>query len=431
MNKIAKVAVAGAVAMVLASAMSGNLLPGYVAIAAADDAKPDAKPQVSAAAGKDLQEAQKDMQAQKWDDMLVALDKVKNNPKKNDYDEYVMNEFYVTAYANKKQLAQAAGPLEFLINSKFIPPDEQKKRIVALAGLYYQLQNYDKAIEYGNRAIKDGSASEQTPVLVAQSYYLKNDFKDTEQFVHGLVDDQIKAGQAPANDLLQLGLSSSVKLNDAAGESHWLELLVTYHPTAEYWQDLLDGLFRTKMTDRQLLQVYRLSADVGALKRGSDYAEMAQLALDAGSPGEAVAVLNKGFADNAFTDQADKNRNQHLLDSAKKQAALDQPTLAKTEADAGAAAGGDRLVGVGIGYFGYGDYDKAAKDISAGLAKGATKDPEDARLLLGIAQFKAGSKDDAVKTFKAVQGDPTLVRVASLWALHVKAPPPGPAATAS
>jgi tetratricopeptide (TPR) repeat protein len=423
-NKVAKVAVAGAVAMVLGSTMSGRLLPGYVTAAAADDAKPadTAKPQVSAAAGKDLQEAQKDMQAQKWDDMLVVLEKVKNNPKKNDYDEHVMNEFYVTAYANKKQLQEATGPLEFLITSKFTPPDELKKRVVQAAFLYYQLQNYDKAVEYGNRAIKEGYATDQVQLVVAQSYYLKNDYKNTGTFVHGLVDDQIKAGMTPTDEILQLGLSSAVKQNDEAGESHWLELLVTYHPKSEYWQNLLDGLFRTKMTDRQLLQVYRLSADVGALRHGTDYAEMAQLALDAGSPGEAVSVLTKGFADNAFTDAADKNRNQHLLDTAKKQAAADEPTLAKSEADATAAAGGDKLVGVGIGYFGYGEFDKAAKDIAAGLAKGAAKDAEDARLLLGIAQFKAGSKDEAIKTFNSVKGDAIQQRLAALWALHVKAP---------
>ena len=423
-NKVAKVAVVGAVAMVLASTMSGRLLPGYVAAAAADDAKPadTAKPQVSAAAGKDLQEAQKDMQAQKWDDMLVALDKVKNNPKKNEYDEHVMNEFYVTAYANKKQLQDATGPLEFLIASKYTPPDELKKRVVQAAFLYYQLQNYDKAVDYGNRAIKDGNATDQVQLVVAQSYYLKNDFKDTATFVRGLVDDQIKAGMSPTDEILQLGLSAAVKLNDEAGETHWLELLVTYHPKAEYWQNLLDGLLRTKMPDRELLQVFRLSAEVGAMKSGSDYTETAQAALDAGSPGEAVTVLTKAFADNAFTDPAEKNRNQHLLDTAKKQAAADQPTLAKAETDAMAAAGGDKLVGVGTGYFGYGEYDKAAKDIAAGLAKGDTKDPENARLLLGIAQFKAGSKDEAIKTFNSVKGDAPLQRIAALWVLHVKAP---------
>jgi TolA-binding protein len=211
-----------------------------------------------------------------------------------------------------------------------------------------------------------------------------------------------------------------VKMNDDAGQSHWLELLVAYHPKPEYWQNLLDGMFRAKLSDKQLLQVYRLAVDVNAIKRGSDYAEMAQLSLDAGSPGEAVAVLSKGFANNVFTEAADKNRNQHLLDSAKKEAATDQPGLAKNEADAASAPTGDKLVGVGTGYFGYGDYAKASKDLAAGLAKGPTKDPTDARLLLGIAQFKAGAKDDAVKTFRSVKGDPTLERLASLWSLRVR-----------
>jgi hypothetical protein len=159
---------------------------------------------------------------------------------------------------------------------------------------------------------------------------------------------------------------------------------------------------------------------VGTLKHGSDFAEMAQLALDAGSPGEAVATLNKGFAADAFTDPAEKNRNQHLLDSAKKQAASDQPTLAKSEATAGNAATGDALVGVGLGYFGYGEYDKATKDISAGLAKGTAKDASDGRLILGIAQLRTGDKDAAVKTFKSVKGDPVYERLAQLWILHTR-----------
>ncbi len=190
----------------------------------------------------------------------------------------------------------------------------------------------------------------------------------------------------------------------------------------DYWPNLMDTLYKGKLSDKQLLQVYRLSADVGVLKRGTDYAEMAQLALATGSPGEAVSVLDKGFAANAFTDQAEKNRNQHLLDSAKKQAAADEPTLAKTEADAANAATGDKLVGVGIGYFGYGDYAKASKDIAAGLAKGTTTaDATDARLLLAIAQLKGGDKDGAMKTFRSVKGDPVAQRLADLWILHAKA----------
>jgi TolA-binding protein len=197
---------------------------------------------------------------------------------------------------------------------------------------------------------------------------------------------------------------------------------VTYHPMPDYWSNLMDTLYHGKLNDKQTLEVYRLSSDVGVLKRGSDYAEMAQLALATGSPGEAVSVLNKGFATKAFAEQAEINRNTHLLDSAKKQAATDEPTLAKTEADAANSPNGDKLVGVGIGYFGYGDYAKASKDIAAGLAKGTTTaDATDARLLLAIAQLKAGDKDMAVKTFRSVKGDPVLERLADLWTLHAKA----------
>lgn len=405
-SKVAAVSCAAAVAMVLGSTLS-----------VADDAKP----QVSAAAGKDLQAAQKDMQAHKWDDMLAELDKVKSNPKKNEYDEHVMNELYLYLYASKKQYQEATGPLEKVIASKFTPASEVKQRVVMAASMFEELKNYDKALEYGNRAIKDGYGTPAMQLVVAQSYYLKNDFKDASRFIRGVADDQVKAGQTPSDEMLQLGLSSTVKLDDSAGQAHWLELLVAYHPKPEYWQNLLDGMFRAKLNDRQLLQVYRLASDVGAIKRGSDYAEMAQLSLDAGSPGEAVSVLSKGFQNNVFTEQADKNRNQHLLDSAKKEVASDQPTLPKAESDATNAPNGDKLLSVGVGYFGYGDYAKASKDLAAGLAKGPSKDATDARLTLGIAQYKAGSRDEAVRTFKAVKGDPTLERLAALWTLRVRA----------
>ena len=46
-------------------------------------------------------------------------------------------------------------------------------------------------------------------------------------------------------------------------------------------------------------------------------------------------------------------------------------------------------------------------------------EPE-ARLLLGIAQLKAGHKDEAVKAFHSVKGDAALERLANLWSLHAK-----------
>ena len=67
-----------------------------------------------------------------------------------------------------------------------------------------------------------------------------------------------------------------------------------------------------------------------------------------------------------------------------------------------------------------GEFDKAADQLSKGVSKGSLKSEADARLTLGIAQLKGGHKDEAMKTFKAVKGDPTLERLANLWTLHAK-----------
>jgi TolA-binding protein len=161
-------------------------------------------------------------------------------------------------------------------------------------------------------------------------------------------------------------------------------------------------------------------SEVDVLTRADDYTEMAQLAMEQGSPGEAQHILEKGFQKGVFADQRTKDKNQRLLDAAKKAAAADQAQLAKIETDAKNAPTGDKDVGVGLAYLGYGQYDKASDLLSQGLSKGGVKSEAEAHLLLGIAQLKAGHKEDAVKSFHAVKGDPTLERLANLWSLHAK-----------
>ncbi|MEJ0006876.1 MAG: hypothetical protein WDM77_11055 [Steroidobacteraceae bacterium] len=343
MNTIAKLAISAAAVLVL-----GSMSPAF----AADAAK---GPQVSAESGKDLATAQKASNAQKYDEALASLDKVKANPKKTEYDEFVMNQFYYNVYIAQKKLDLAQTEVELLLSSQYMLPDDKKKFTVSAAYLGYQLKDYDRTIKYGTQAVNEGYAPLQLQTVVAQAYYLKEDFKNTSSYSHGVVDAQVKAGQTPPEDLLKLGESAAVKLKDNADLARWLDLMVGYYPNPEYWQDEMDLMYQAKMTDKQVLQLYRLISEVLGLKNGSDYAEMAQLAVDSGSPGEAVTTLNNGFTANVFTDPAEKKRNQLLLDSAKKQAAADQPTLAKTEADSASAASGDRLASVGIGYFGYGD----------------------------------------------------------------------------
>ena len=413
-NSIAKRLVLG-IAAVGASAV---LLTGSPVLAA--DKEKD-KNKVSKELAPSLKAAQEALQAKKIPDAIAKLKEAEGNPKKSPYDQHIINELAGVAYAKQNNFAEASKYFEAEINDGFLDEKEVPGRIKAVAQMNYQLKNYDKAIEYGNRAIKGGFADEEMKTLVGQSYYLKGDYKGTLKFYDDIISQQIKAGQTPKDEPLQLALSACVKLNDQECTTKELERLVEYHPKPEYWQNLLYSVRSVQnLGDKNTLQVYRLMSELDVLKDPTDYTEMAQLAIEQGNPGEAQNVLEKGMQKGVFSDARQKDKNQRLLESAKKAAQSDKASLAKVEQDANASTTGDKNVGVGLAYLGYQQYDKALDQLNKGVTKGGVRNEAEARLLLGIAQLKNGKKDDAQKSFKAVKGDPNLERLAELWSLHAK-----------
>jgi tetratricopeptide (TPR) repeat protein len=407
----------------VATAVLGVAVVGATSLvpAAAADKKEENK--VSKDLAKPLKAAQDALQAKKYPEALAKLKEAESNPKKTPYDEHVINVLAGSAYARTNDYQSAEKAFEAQANDGFTDQAELPRIIKATAQINYQLKNYDKAIEFGNRAIKSGVGDEEINVIVGQSYYLKGDYKGTLKFFEPIVDSDIKSGRTPKDQSLQLIMSSCVKTDDSACTTKALEKLVTYYPKPDYWKDLLYTLQQDRtqtQSDKNTLQLYRLMSEVDVLARADDYTEMAQLAMEQGSPGEAQHILEKGFQKGVFADPRTKDKNQRLLDQAKKAAAADEASLPKIEKDADAAATGDKDVGVGLAYLGYQQYDKASDLLNKGLTKGGVKSEAEARLLLGIAQLKAGHKDDAVKSFHAVKGDPTLERLANLWSLHAR-----------
>ena len=151
--------------------------------------------------------------------------------------------------------------------------------------------------------------------LVSQAYYLKGDNRGTQRFV----ENYIKSQEKPKEAYLQLLMSACTKLDDSDCVTHTLERLVESYPKPEYWENLLNSLFQAKdQNDKSMLHLYRLALEVDVLKRPGDYTEMAQLAIEQGSPGEAERVLEKGFEKKVFVDARTQDKNKRLLASAKK-----------------------------------------------------------------------------------------------------------------
>lgn len=399
---------------ILASAL---LALGVLGLVAPQAGAQEKNPSVSRSFAKPLKAAQDAMNEKKYPEALAKLRDVQGMSGATPYDQYVTNELLYFVNAKLGDEAAATRALEANLDSPYLAPADKPARVRALAQLNYKQKNYAKAIDYGNRAIKGGFADADMITLVAQAYYLSGDNKGTRRLLEDIVGDQLKRGQKPSQNHLQLILSACLKLEDSACTTTSLERLVQYYPKPEYWQNLTYSLFQDNTnSDRQMLNIYRLANDVDTLKRPSDYMEMAQLAMEQGSPGEAQAVLEKGLAKNVFTEARDADRAKRLLETAKKQAVSDRAALPTIEKD---AKTGEAKVRLGQAYLSYGQYDKAISLIGAGIKDGGLKSADEANLLYGIALYKAGRNDEAVKAFKAVQTDPKFARLGKLWALHV------------
>jgi tetratricopeptide (TPR) repeat protein len=373
----------------------------------------------SKALAKPLQAATESFKARNYAKAIEQLRAAENIAGKTAADQHLINEMLGYACLRTGDLACAAKAYDALTTDGFSSQAQIQSDVRALVNINFQAKNYDKALEYGQRAIKDGYADEETRVLIGQAYYQKGDYKDAAKFGETHIEQLVKAGQIPKADLLNLTLSACSKLDDKGCVTRQTERLVTYYPKPEYWQGLLISLEHQATGDTNKMQVYRLMNDVDVLKDGDDYTEMGSIAMDQGAPAEAEHALERGMQKGVFAaDPRQQARAQRALDSAKKQAAQDQVGLANAEKAADAASNGQQAMTVGQAYFGYQQYDKAVAWLSKALSKGGLKNEADTRLLLGIAQLKAGHKDDAVKTFKLVKGDPTLERVANLWVLR-------------
>jgi tetratricopeptide (TPR) repeat protein len=209
-----------------------------------------------------------------------------------------------------------------------------------------------------------------------------------------------------------------VKQDDNACTSKATDRLVAAYPKQEYWQQAVDPLMRTKSSDSVLFNVYRLAQAVGTMAKPDDYFEFADLALRAGSPGEAQAALDEGKSKGVFTDAKSQERLKQMQSSVSEQVKTDQAGLDKIAKDADASKTGQKDVGLGIAYLGYKQYDKAVESFKKGLAKPGVMNVAEANLLLGIASLRAGKKEDAQTAFKSVKGDAQLERLATLWSLH-------------
>lgn len=405
----------------------GTMSTAMLFTPAAVQAAEQAKPKISKAVGVPLQAAQKAMQAKQWDAALAELKKAQAVEKRTPVEDYQIDEFTAYILFQQKKMGQAAAVYERMINSGQMPADQIDDKTKVVAQIYFQEKEYKKAAELSKKWLEKHPGQEDMSVVLGQSYYLLNDYKNAATVMSSVVGNIEKAGQVPKDNYLQLMLSAYYKQDQNSPEvASSLKKIVRYYPKPEPWENLIDIYRRkSKTSERVTLGYYRLMNDVGVLKEPGDYTEAAQLAIEAGVPGEAQQLMQKGTGDGGplkTEDKTAKGRYDRLLQAATKQATSDEASLPQQAKDAEKATQGQPDVGVGQAYLSYGKYDEAIAAIQRGIKKGGVTDVDDAQITLGIAYLRKGQKDQARQAFKAVKSDSKWADLAELWTLRSQSP---------
>jgi Tetratricopeptide repeat len=407
---------------VVALAVAAMLGGAVVGTASAQEAG-----NVSKGVAKTLKAAQDAEAAKNYDDALAKLREAQAVPDKNAYDTFVINELSMFAYAKKNDAENAAKSMEANLDSPYLAPGAKLPRLKQLMGIYYGLKDYDKAVSYGQRAQKEGDTSDETQTLIGQALYLQGKCKDLLPGLQSMVSQQEKAGKKPTEGSLQLLFQCYDKGGQNADAGKTIDTLLEYYGKSDkasgYWQNALASLDKVKDDDNGHLKlnIYRLKNEIGILKVGGSYTDMAEIALEQGNPAEAQSVLEVATAKNLFPEGLDKQRAQRLLDASKKKAVERHGELAKDERDADKDPSGDALVAVGEAYATYGEYPKAVDLMTRGVSKGNLKSADEAYLLLGVAYLRQKNTAEAERTLAKIKDGTPYDRLGKLWLMRLKA----------
>ncbi|TXI95451.1 MAG: hypothetical protein E6Q34_03015 [Burkholderiaceae bacterium] len=308
---------------------------------------------------------------------------------------------------------------EEMIDSEFMPPAEKVKYTEAIAGILFNDKKYAESLVWTKRALEFNKDNVLMQDLLARNYYLQDDFPNTITEVKKQIDGDIAAKRVPSVDRLRILHGAYAKTKNLEGVTAALELLVTYHANREYWADLLYRLPNNKsFSDRLRLDWYRLLLKTGNLEEDTQFMEMAEIAMLAGLPLEAKEVMEAGFKAGVLGKGKNAAKHKPLLDKATKQAADDAKSLDAGETAAKAGKTGLGMVNMGYNFVIHGQVERGIALIEAGIAKGGLKQPEEAKLHLGMAYLVAGNRAKAEEVLKTVSGTDGSGDLARYWLLY-------------
>ena len=291
-----------------------------------------------------------------------------------------------------------------------------------LAGAYNATGQNAKAAEITKELVASGGGDSTQLAFLAQSALSAKRYDEAASYATKAIDKAKAEGKKPVSAHYNILLSSYRDTGKMDQYYSTLERVAPMFNNEIYWKPLIEKAKTEKgfKSADGLLDVYRALDAAGVKLTDANKLEMGEQALTREMPIESEKILaplvKSGVVGGANDPKADRNKKLFATAQTNAKAAKDGG-LAKAEADAAAKPTGDAFAKVGEGYYTNGNYPKAIEAIQKGIDKGQMEPGAlaFAQLHLGMAQAKAGKKDDARKTWSTIKADNGAGWLARAW----------------
>jgi hypothetical protein len=379
-----------------------------------------------------LQAAQGLLQENKFAETLAKLNEAEAVPNRTPWETWIIERTRASAAQKAGNTALTIKSLDAALLTGQAEPAETLALIEALVSLSLRERDTTRAMRWANRYEELNGTNDAVRVMRIQAMADSGDEDGAKKAMGARVEEAAKAGRATPESHLRLLLSLQYRSKDP-GSTLTLERLVNSYPRPEYWAELVSATSRApNLSDRALLELYRLLRATGSKLTADMRAEMAFLSLRAGQPAEALVLVEEGYADGSLGTGSGAAEHGRLRDQARRAAAADQADRTAAEAAARRAADGTALADLGFAKVsalapqaGAAEIEPGLMMIEQGVAKGGLKRPAEIRLHLAIAQLAAGRKDAAQQTLKdlmAQAANDPLAPAIRLWSMYAAAP---------
>jgi tetratricopeptide (TPR) repeat protein len=330
------------------------------------------------------------------------LGRIRNMRDLSSFELANMWSFYGFIYYSQDNYAEAIRSYENVLAQEDLPLGIETNTTQTLAGLYFQEEQYEKALEMLEHWLSLQENPQPDPyIMKAQIHYQLRQYREGIQPVQQALDIARERGLRPQENWYQLLNIFHYELEEYDRSIEVLHILVENWPKKEYVVTL-GALYGQRGDENRQLALFESAYEAGWLDRGTELVNLASMLMQANIPYKAARIMEAGLNNETIEST---EANWRLLSQALQLAQEHEKALPALTRAAGMANDGNLHLQLATSYQSLARWDECVTAAREALRVGGLRRDDTAQLVLGGCLSELKRYDEALQAFQVAARD--------------------------